>query len=111
MEVVNVSSKDLEQQVDELEQRVQFLESLVASGGAVDGHDKYDQHVLSKLREADESVPTRIVLRWYRESGVKNRDKMRTRLQDLKAADLIEPVGKAAWRYTGPEQSTLEATA
>lgn len=104
---MSVESADVREELAELRERVETLESIVTQASTADVADRYDDHVIAKLEQAGESVPTRTVLRWYREAGVKNQRKIKTRLQDLRAEGLIEPVGKTAWRYCGPQQATL----
>lgn len=104
---MSAESADVREELAELRERVETLESILTDSSTAETADRYDDHVLTKLEQAGESVPTRTVLRWYREAGVKNKRKIRTRLQDLEAAGLVEAVGKRAWRYTGPQQATL----
>lgn len=100
-------SANVEQELEELRQRVSTLEAIVVDDGVEPDRDKYDRYVLKKLRDAEETVFTRQLHIWYRQSGIRSRDKRRDRVKALAQDGLIEPVGQGGWRYAGPKQDTL----
>lgn len=69
--------------------------------------DRYDRAVLAKLSKADGPVRTKGLTDLYREAGVRNRRKAKSRIKDLEAAGLIENAGPWRWAYAGDQQELV----
>jgi hypothetical protein len=84
---------DLEQlhnRVAELEQRVSALESAEAAQGGVDGVDRYDARVLTKIGAMDSEPSARQITRFYKDAGVRDIEKIKDRHKHLKTTGRIQ---------------------
>lgn len=97
----------VEERLAALEERVETLESALTEGPPSTGRDQYDSYVINRLAETEETVHTNKIRAWYREAGIRNKNKITDRLRHLATQGLIEEVGSWEWRYVGPRQERL----
>lgn len=101
----------IEERLAELETRVEALEAQLEADSSGVGRDRYDSSVIENLAAANESVPIAKIQAWYRQAGIRNKRKIKSRIKNLHDAGFIEHVGSSSWRYVGPHQETLGDTA
>lgn len=104
-------SKTVEEEIEDLKQRVKALEEQLGGGSNGRGSDamatlgdQYDNQVLNALRESDSSTVTLSELtNLYRRAGVRNKNKIRDRLRYLESEGVLENVGIQRWRFVDHE--------
>lgn len=85
---------ELVDRIESLEQRVAELEDSLSFHSAAAGLDRYDRLALEALEMMDQDtfrVPDMAAA--YRKSGIKNKEKIRQRVKDLKRSDVATDHG------------------
>lgn len=92
LRILQEDLEDLQERVDELEQRVATLEGR-ATGRDSDGLDQYDGQVIDMMDPA-RSYSKLEIRRLYERAGVRNVDKIKSRVRHLREEGVLENNGR-----------------